>query len=86
MNYKIGNYVQKGDNIYIRDYEEGKTLADKMAYIREASGLTQAELGRVLGYKSNEVHYIEGGFMPSKNVISVINKLYRLWYELKNET
>lgn len=88
MNYNVGEYVGRNlnnENIYVRDYEVGKTIADKMTFIREVSGLTQNELGRVLGYKSNEVHYIEGGFIPSKNVIAVINKLYRLWYELVNE-
>lgn len=81
------NYVSKpktNENgtrtVYVKDYEIGKTTADKVTYILEKSGMTHAELAKVLGYKSNEIHYIKGGYMPdNKNVISVINKLYRLW-------
>lgn len=89
MRFTVGDYVDRKvygkDNrpIYVKDYEVGVPLKDKVIYILEASGVTQDELGRVLGFKSNEVHYMKGGWMPSKNVISAINKLYRLWYELK---
>lgn len=72
------------ENNNIKDYEYGVKLKDKVRYILDMGELTQDELGKVLGFKSNEVHYLKDGWIPSKNVISVINKLYRLWYEIVN--
>ena len=72
----------ENDKNYIKDYERGMRLSDKVKYILDMSGMTQMELDKVLGYKSNEVHYMKEGWIPSYNVRQAINKLYRLWYEL----
>lgn len=75
---------------YVKDYEIGISLADKTKYILDKSGITQAELGKVLGVTQSQVHYICGGYQPAYNVVQVILKLYRLWYEkaegISNET
>lgn len=65
----------------LKDYEYGVRLSDKVKYIREKSGMTQTELAKALGVAQSEISYIEGGYRPNENVVAVINKLYRLWYE-----
>lgn len=65
----------------IKDYEIGVHLKQRTKYILEKSGMTQEELGKVLGISQSQVFYICGGFQPSYNIVQVILKLYRLWYE-----
>ena len=81
----MGEWTTLPNGVCIKDYEVGVTLADKCKYIRWVGEITQSELSKVLGYNSNEVHYIEGGWIPDKNVITVINKLYRLWHEIADK-
>ena len=91
MRFETNNaprYRGKDEQPPIRDYEIGKTLAEKCRYIRAAIGLSQEDLGRILGCCQGEISYIERGFIPeNKDKISVINKLYRLWrgYEEEEE-
>ena len=78
---------RKGDNhetIYIKPYEEGVTLAQKVNMILALSDLAPEELARVLGKSSDDILlYALGADIPDKVTISAINKLFRLWYELR---
>lgn len=75
----------KGDNketIYIKPYEVGVTLAQKVDAILRLSKIPVDTLARVLDVYAEDIYaYADGDAIPDKITISVINKLYRLWYE-----
>lgn len=75
----------QGDNketIYIKPYEVGVTLGQKVKAILRLSGLSAETLARVLDvYEDNIYAFADNVSIPDKITISVINKLYRLWYE-----
>ena len=74
-----------GDNketIYIKPYEVGVTLAQKVDAILRLSKLPVDTVARVLDVDALDLcAFADGEQIPDKVTISAINKLYRLWYE-----
>ena len=83
-----GFIKSRGDNfetIHIKPYEEGVTLAQKISTIMVLGDITPSEMAHFLGENTNDIYaYVQGTKVPNKLAISVINKLYRLWYEHEN--
>ena len=69
-------------NVFIKPYERGKTLKDKLIYIITRSGVDTVTLARVLGITPDDIsNCMIDDITPDKLVISAINKLFRIWYE-----
>ena len=80
------NWTTLPNRTTIKDYEYGVSIADKVKYIRKEADMTQAEFAKMLGCATSEIPYLERGYIPdNKNRLAVINKLFRLWYELKHK-